>query len=512
MESCNLNIYKKTLVYLLIASMLGSGCAFAIGDKKKNNNTSLLKISSPDSKVKQGAVLSLNDCIAIALNNSPAIKNAGYNYGISKANVGLARSEFFPTVGIGTGYNYTDTHTKRYNTDSKIYNLNASLNMLLFDFGKTNARISMQKFYLIADEYNFANIVREITFDVKQRYFQVLAARATVLINKAYVDINERNYARTKAYYDEGLKSKIDLVNAEVTLSDSKIGLVQSENAYQNTLIHLNNAMYLTNAPSYEIEGGDGFNIQDNVASVDIRKFIENGQKEEEYILPVNVSDAKLTSSIEKLEVFTNYKVEKFPYSYEECLKIADKHRADIRAYIATVDALNENLLYVKRNFYPAITGSAGYGYRDVQDTNSLSLGLNLSSSLNVLAQKNQVDAAKYHLDIAKNSLDQLIKDVYFDIQNAYVDMIQLEKQIPLQEVKVRQTFENYELAEGRYYVGLGDYIELQDAKVNYNNAQRAYIETIYKYNVARANLESVIALPQKVTMTLEDFKNGRKK
>jgi outer membrane protein TolC len=90
--------------------------------------------------------------------------------------------------------------------------------------------------------------------------------------------------------------------------------------------------------------------------------------------------------------------------------------------------------------------------------------------------------------------------------------MIQLEKQIPLQEVKVRQTFENYELAEGRYYVGLGDYIELQDAKVNYNNAQRAYIETIYKYNVARANLESVIALPQKVTMTLEDFKNGRKK
>ena len=491
--------------------MISPGCAFAIGGKKKSD-VSLLKISSEQAKIKQGSVLSLNDCIAIALNNSPVIKNAGYNYEISKSNVGIARSEFFPTVGVGTGYTYTDVHTKRYNTDSKIYNLNANLNMLLFNFGKTNARISMQKFYLIADEYNFANTVREITFDVKQRYFQVLAARATVLINKAYVDINERNYIRTKAYYDEGLKSKIDLVNAEVTLSDSRIGLVQSENAYQNTLVNLNNAMYLTNPPSYEIEGGDGFNIQDNVASVDLSKFIEDSQKDEEYILPVDVEDAKLTSSIEKLEFFTSYNVEKFPYSYEECLKIADKHRADIKAYSATVDAMNENLLYVKRNFYPDITATAGYGYRDEQSTNSLNLGLNLSSSLNIMAQKNQVDAAKYHLDIAKNSLEQLVKDVYFDIQNSYIDMIQLEKQIPLQEVKVRQTFENYELAEGRYYVGLGDYIELQDAKVNYNNAQRSYIETIYKYNVARANLESVIALPQKVTMTLEDFKNGRKK
>ena len=92
----------------------------------------------------------------------------------------------------------------------------------------------MQILYLIADEYNFYNTVRETTFNVKQKYYEVLAARATVLINKAYVQINERNYQRTKAYFDEGIKSKIDLVNAEVTLSDSKIQLVQAGNSYKN--------------------------------------------------------------------------------------------------------------------------------------------------------------------------------------------------------------------------------------------------------------------------------------
>ena len=503
--------YKKIIAAVLISSFISVQCTFAIGDKNSASKQNL-KTNVEVVKVKQGSILSLDDCIAIALNNSPIIKAAAYNYGISKANVGIARSEFFPTIGVGTGYNYTDTHTKRMNYDSKIYNLNASINMLLFNFGKTNARINMQKFYLIADEYNFANAVREITFDVKQRYYQVLAARATVLINRAYVDINERNYQRTKAYFEEGLKSKIDLVNAEVTLSDSKIGLVQSENAYQNSLVNLNNAMYLTKAPSYSIEG-EGFNIQDNVAPVDLSKF----EKDEilvsdKHNLPKDVDDARLTSYVEKLEILAEYKIEDFPYSFEECLKIADKNRADLKAYEATVDAMKENLLYVKRNFYPDITASAGYGFRDQERTNSFNAGVNLSSSLNIMSQKNQVDAAKYHVDIAKNSLDQLAQDIYFQVQNAYIDMIQLEKQIPLQEVKVKQTLENYELAEGRYYVGLGDYIELQDAKVNYNNAQRSYIETIYRYNVARANLESVIALPQKVTITLEDKKNGRKK
>lgn len=457
-----------------------------------------------DINVQRGSVLSLNDCISIALNHNPAIKNARYNYGISKSNVGVARSEFFPTVGVGTGYSYNTTSSSKINTDTNAYTVQATLNQLLWNFGRTNANIKMQKFYLIADEYNFYNTVRETTFNVKQKYYEVLAARATVLINKAYVQINERNYQRTKAYFDEGIKSKIDLVNAEVTLSDSKIQLVQAENSYKNSLVNLNNAMYLVNAPAYSISGTEVFNnVNDNVAPVDLTKITKPSDKEISK-LPVNVKDAKLTSSVETLELLTDYKVDEFPYSFEECMKMAYKNRADLKAYNSTLDAVKQNLLFVKRNYYPELSASAGYGFRNTNSTNSLNVGLNLSSSVNIMNQKYKVDAAKYQVDIAENSLNQLNQDIFFEVQNAYINMVELEKQIPLLAVKVRQTLENYELAEGRYYVGLGDYIQLQDAKVNYNNAQCSYIETIYKYNVARANLESVIAMPQQVTITLE--------
>lgn len=301
----NKNVFrlKKIIAIALSVNFLYAPICCAIESSDANYS-----IQAQEIKIKKGALLKLNDCIAIALNNSPEIKNSRYNYQISKSNVNVARSEFFPTVSIGTGYNYTSTHMSRMNTENDVYNLNATLNQLLFNFGKTNARIKMQRFYLIADEYNFFNTVREITFDVKQKYYQVLAARAAVLINRAYVDINERNYQRTKAYFDEGLKSKIDLVNAEVTLSDSQITLIQSETNYRNSLVNLNNAMYITDAPSYNIEGDSGFNIADNIAPVDLTKFITRKDEKEVNYIPADVNDAKLTSSVEALEILTDYK------------------------------------------------------------------------------------------------------------------------------------------------------------------------------------------------------------
>ena len=128
-----------------------------------------------------------------------------------------------------------------------------------------------------------------------------------------------------------------------------------------------------------------------------------------------------------------------------------------------------------------------------------------MKSSVNIMSKKSEIDAGKIQVELAQNEIDLLKQNIYFEVQAAYIDMIQLEKQIPLLAVKVRQTLENLELADGRYFVGIGDYIELQDAKVNYNNAQQSYVEAVYNYNVARAQLEQAIALKPDVKITIED-------
>jgi outer membrane protein len=452
--------------------------------------------------IEKNAILNIKDCITIALQNSPKIKKARYNYGIAKGNLGIAKSEYFPTLGIGTGYNITDNNNNRRSTNTNIYSAEANINQLIWNFGKTNANIKMYNFDRVAALYEFEDMVLETIFGVKTNYYGVLAAKATLDVNRANVQINERNYQRTKAYFEEGIKSKIDLVNAEVYLSDSKVTLVESEKAYKNALVQLNNSMYIAFAPEYEIENTETFNFQNNYAPVNLEKIDE---KKDLSKPPKDVNNAFLTSQVEKINVLDNYKFKPFPYTFEESVNLAYKNRPDLKAYDATLKAMQESLKYTKREYLPEISATAGYGYRDQYNTNSFNVGINLSSNVNIKGQKHKIDNAKIQVQLAENEIDQAKQDIYFEVQNLYINMMQLEKQIPLLAVKVKQTLENFELADGRYAVGLGDYIELQDAKVNYNNAQVSYVQTVYNYNVARANLERAIALPQEVTTSIED-------
>ena len=454
--------------------------------------------------VEKNAVLNIKDCIQIALNNSPLIKKARYNYGIAKGNLGVAKSDYFPTLGVGTGYNFTDNKNNRRNTNSSIYSAEASISQLIWNFGKTNANIRMYNFDRIAALYEFEDTVLETIFGVKTNYYGVLAAKATLDVNRANVQINERNYQRTKAYFDEGIRSKIDLVNADVNLSDSKVTLVESERAYKNALVQLNNSMYIAFAPEYEIENTETFNFQTNYVPVNLEKIDE---KKDLSKPPKDVSDAFLTSQVEKINILDNYKFDPFPYTFEEAVNLAYKNRPDLKVYDASLNAMKEALKYTKREYLPEISATAGYGYRDQYNTNSFNVGVNLSTSVNIKGQKHRIDNAKLQVQLAEAEIDQAKQDIYFEVQNLYISMIQLEKQIPLLAVKVKQTLENFELADGRYAVGLGDYIQLQDAKVNYNNAQVSYVQTVYNYNVARANLEKAIALPQSITTTIEDDK-----
>ena len=388
------------------------------------------------------------------------------------------------------------------NGNINYYSAEASIQQLIFDFGKTNADIKMNKFNMITALYNFDYTVLETIFGVKTNYYGVLAAKASVDINRANVQINERNYQRTKAYFDEGIKSKIDLVNAEVNLSDSKVSLVEAEKSYQNALVKLNNSMYIAFAPEYEIENTETFNFTSNYAPVNLDKISES---KDISAPPKDVNNAFLTSQVQKIDVLQDYKFEPFPYTFEEAVKIAYKNRPDLKAFDSTLSAMKEALKYTKRAYLPELSARGGYGYRDTNNTNSFNVSLNLSTSLNILSTKKEIDNAKIQVDIAQNEIDLTKQDIYFAVQDAYINMKQLEKQIPLIAVKVKQTLENFELADGRYAVGIGDYIQLQDAKVNYNNAQHEYVQTVYNYNVARANLEKAMALPQAVTITIED-------
>ena len=464
-------------------------------------------------QIEKNSALTLNDCIKIGLNNSPVVRKYILNLDIAKSSVGVAKSAYFPSLSLGAGYKQgfgERTHNYGSYNSRTLPSFDASLSQLLWNFGKTDANIRMEKFNKIAAEFDFDESVLTTIFNVKLQYYGVLAAKSLMEVERLNVQINERNYQRTLAYFDEGIKSKIDLVNAEVNLSDSKVAFVKAENTYKNAIVSLNNSMYVAYAPEYRIENTETFNLANPYVPMSLTN-IENYKK----LLsnPDDVADAVYTVKAEKSDVLRNYVFQKYPYTFEKSVEIAKENRPDLKALNASIKAMKQYVLLTKRQYLPDLKGGVGYSYANNRyyADSGMNVSLNLNTTFNMKQVKHEIDIANSQLNLAKTEVDLLNQNLYFDIQKAYVDMIQLEKQIPLLETKVRQTLENLELADGRYAVGLGDYIQLQDARVNYNNAQSSYVQAVYNYNVARATLEREIALPQENTLTVEDVKDYQK-
>ena len=444
-------------------------------------------------EIEKGVTLSVDDCIELAIKNSPEIQIYEQQIKMQDYKVGQSKASYFPTVGASIGHDYGNTDVGYRATQSKTSTARVSLNQLIYSFGKVFSQVKMQKFYKIAAEYDLQTAILNATNRVKSAYYAVLAAKANVDIQRANVQVNERQYDRTKAFFDEGLVSKIDLVNQEVYLSDSKIGLVSAENLYQNSIVNLNNAMYVVNAPEYNIENTETFNFKNNYAEINLLNVANTTTKDDGTVEPKN---AVLTTQVEKTDILDNYKFTKYPYSLDESVERAYKNRPDLLSMQASKEAAEEALKYTKKSYFPDLTGSVGYNWMNNShySSNGVSVGAYLSmSNLNVMDTNLRIKESKAQLEIANQNVELVKQNIYFDVQNAYINMIQLEKNIPLLQTKVRQTLENYELADARYEVGLGNFIELQDAKENYNNAQRDYVQTIYKYNVALTDLQTAM-------------------
>ncbi len=439
-------------------------------------------------EITQGDTLSLDDCVELAIKNSPEIEIYKQHVEVYDARVGQSKASYFPTIGGSVGYDYVNSENKIQSTNSNTTSARIALNQLISSFGKVLSQVKMQKFYKIAAQYDLENSVLTTTNNVKSAYYAVLAAKANVDIQQANVLVNERQYDRTKAFFDEGLVSKIDLVNQEVYLSDAKIGLVNAENLYQVAIVGLNNAMYIVDAPEYQIENTETFNFKNNYAEVNLLNIANTKTNDDG---TVSTSPAVLSTQVEKTDILENYKFEPYPHTLKESVEIAYKNRPDLLSMQATQDAVKEALNYTKKSYLPDLTGSVGYNWNNNThyNTNGVTLGAYLSANVNVMDTKMRVKESKAQLEIAKKNVELVKQNVYFQVQKAYINMIQLEKNVPLMQTRVKQTLENYELADARYEVGLGNFIELQDAKENYNNAQRDYVQTIYNYNVALTNL-----------------------
>jgi hypothetical protein len=79
------------------------------------------------------------------------------------------------------------------------------------------------------------------------------------------------------------------------------------------------------------------------------------------------------------------------------------------------------------------------------------------------------------------------------EVERAYLRLVELQERIKANESALNAAKENLDLANGRYQVGVGSIIEATDAQTLYAEAQTTYIQTLYDYKIAEAELTRAI-------------------
>lgn len=433
------------------------------------------KGTSPPKEIKDGTVLTVQDCISIGLKYSPIIKEYKYQLDIAKSNVGIAKSAYFPTINAGAGYLQQNNSNKGeyYSLYRELPYAGASLSKMIWDFGKTSAGIKMEEFYKIGAEYEFMDSVCTTVFDIKTKYYELLKARSIYLAEQKNYEINEELIDEIKSLIKSGEKNNSDLLNAHVERLKIKNKLIEAENNLKNAKTELNNSMYFEDAPEYDISETVTYN-NESISTQDGFKLVS-------YTKPYKAQVAKDESVINK----THFK-------FKEALQIAYDNSPDLQVLIAAEKAMEQALLVIKRSYYPELSADAGYNLVNTNHyvNNDFTVGVNLSASLNAQELKYKLKSASAQINLAQTEIDKFKKNLYFQVQKALNDVDKAEKEIPIAQQRLETAYDYLQTSKEDYKQDKINQLELQSAREAYYNSIIYCSDALYEYNTALINLE----------------------
>lgn len=446
-----MNIKNISIKFLIISiCMLGiSDSSYAFGFRKKPVTTKKVIKGA----IEENTVLSIDNCIKLALANNPAILAAKSNADVIKTKIGQARSQYAPEISLSSGMTRSNSLVNSsspfvFDKDISSYTLGvAKVDQLIYDFGKTSTNVDIQKLNYESSSSELKRVIQEVIFSVKQAYYNLLF----VIEQQEVIDESAAQYEdlleQANAFYKIGTKAKIDVTIAQTNLSNAKLSLIKANNDVKFAKVKLNKAMGLINAPDYTLK--------------------------------------------ERLE-FKNHDIDE-----KEIVDIAYKNRPEIKSAESQLNLAKKQISLSKKVVIPQLKANGEYaiGGSDFTNDHGWVAGLKLEvPTFNPFKTKKFVDEAKAIKERETARLEQVKQEVYLEVQQAYIKYLEAMQSVPVSEQSVAQAEENYNLAKGRYKVGLSTPIEFKEAELMHRNAKLEYLKILYNYNVSISNLEKVIS------------------
>lgn len=404
------------------------------------------------------AQLSIEDLIKIALENNPDIEVARQQYAGREGLLTQARSGYLPQLSAGADYGRTKVEDLRPVDEDNVAHGMLRASQLIYDFGKTTGLIDGVSFDRDASAENLKQTYHDIVFLVKSNFYSVLQYKRLITVAEQAVSNYEQQLYRAQKYYEAGVRARIDVTNAQVNLSNQKLGLLQAKADYQT-------------------------------ARVSLEKVIGS--------IP-NSGDYQLVSGEPPLEQLAASKPQ-LPGPLEELLLTAENNRPGLKRYAYLVQSSESFITQAEGDYWPAIGATGEYNAYDTDLsslTNQWQIGVGLNwEFFSGFETEGKVAEANAQLREVKAAMREFQLSITEDVTDSYLRADENREGVDIADQTLGLAQENLDLAEGRYKAGIGDVLEFNDAQLLFTENQSSLVVTYYNYLTALARIERAIGV-----------------
>jgi len=406
--------------------------------------------AQPPAQNQNAQRLTLAEAENIAIQNHPQIQAATQLASAAAAQVKEVQSIYYPQAnGAATGA-YAENNSRiaaGFLNSPSVFNKFAdgvSVSQLVTDFGRTHELSKSSHFHAQAVQENVVTTRADVLLRVNLSYFGVMKAQSVLRVAEETVKARQLVADQISALAKSSLKSGLDVSFANVDLARAQLLLVQAQNDLQSSYAQLSDALGYSDQRTFQLvdEPLPGSPPPD-VAPLIVEAFQNR---------PEIISQGLDVKSAQS-------------YATAEC---------DL--WFPTISAAG-------------VTGVVPYR-QDTLTSRYAAAGFNV----NVPIFNGRLFNAEHTEATARShAQEQFLRDlqnrIAQDVRTSWLNVISAYQRLSLTQQLLDQTTQAFDLAKGRYQLGLSSIIELSQAQLNLTEAQVEQVSAQYDYESQTANL-----------------------
>ena len=406
-------------------------------------------VSDPCSQKAYDKPLSLVEVTEAALCHNPQTREVYANAKVQSAQVGVARSLFFPSV--------TDTLSATENKNRTTNYSNATnrivASYLLYDFGSRDANFENANQLLKAASATQNAIVQTVLLASVNAFYQVHASRAILNASIETERLSQESFKSAEAKYIAGVATPADKLQAQTSFANATLTKLRNEGTLKVAYGKLANVMGAPANINFQIADSKLDDIPELIDQ-DIDALIEQARLQRPDLM---ASEAQLKASLAKIE--------------------SVKADAKPKVRIDASNQYDENLL-------------------GQTSQNTSQLGIFLSIPLfEGYKPTYLIRSAEATAELNASKRDQLKLQVSLDVWTAYQNLKTANESITASNVLLLSAEESSRVALGRYKEGVGNIIDTLNAQSALANAKQQKIQSVLNWNIARTTLAQSIGV-----------------